>query len=83
MLKWKKWGEYALISECGKYSIAKTGPADDYVYHVFRLVGYNKKTDYHKSEALLTFRSAAEAKIYVQELEKINESVSNNRANSN
>ncbi len=72
-MKWKKWGEYALISECGKYSIAKTGPADNYVYHVFRLICYNKKNYYHKSEALLSFRSAAEAKIYVSELEKIDE----------
>jgi len=71
MLKWKKWGEYALISDCGKYSIAKTGPADDYIYHVFRLANYNKKTDYHKAEPLLTFRSAAEAKIYCEKINDI------------
>jgi len=73
MLKWKKWSEYALISECGKYSIAKTGPADDIVYHVFQLYGFNKKTDAHKSKPLLTFRSAAEAKIYVERYDETKE----------
>ena len=68
MLKWKKWGEYALISECGKYSIAKSGYDDNYLYQVFRLTGYNKRTDYHESQPLLTFQSSAEAKIYVDSL---------------
>ena len=72
MLKFKKWGEYALISECGQYSIAKSGPADDYLYQVFRLTGYNKKSDTHRSHNLLTFRSSVEAKMYITELEKIN-----------
>ena len=72
MLKFKKWGEYALISECGQYSIAKSGPADDYLYQVFRLNGYNKRSDTHRSHNLLTFRSSVEAKMYITELEKIN-----------
>ena len=77
-MKWKKWGEYALISECGKYSIAKTGPADDIVYHVFQLYGFNKKTDAHKSKPLLTFISAVEAKIYAQEHNEANTNKTSN-----